>query len=131
MEKTEVKRFDVQKPNMVREIQKWLAEFRDAWKSSNIDSVMTLFTDDVVYYETPSKKLESKKELKEEWKAVREQKNVSLDFEVFSQDKGKFTVQWSLSYQLGGQKKDLKGVYLIKLNENNKCSEFWQYCQNE
>lgn len=116
---------------MTRDIQKWLEEFRQSWRSKDIDSVMSLFTDDVKYHETPFEKLESKEKIREEWESVKDQEDVHLKSELFSKDREKFTVRWRLSYKIQGQKKELKGVYLIKLNENNKCFEFWQYCQSE
>jgi hypothetical protein len=43
----------------------------------------------------------------------------------------KFTVKWGLSYREDGEENNLKGIYLIELNQENKCVEFWQYCQAE
>jgi ketosteroid isomerase-like protein len=107
-------------------IQDWLQSFRKNWKRGNVEEVLQLFTDDVDYWETPSKKLDLE-ELREEWKTVKEQEDIRLKFEVFSQDKNKYTVQWELSYIKDGEKSELKGVYLIKLNKEGRCEDFWQY----
>lgn len=112
-------------------IEKWVEEFKQGWKSKDIDSVLDLFTDDVEYYETPFEKLEDKEELREEWKSVRDQEDIRIETEIFSRDQDKFTVKWGLSYREKGEENCLKGIYLIKLNSQNKCCEFWQYCQLE
>ncbi|QGA80085.1 YybH family protein [Candidatus Nanohalobium constans] len=116
---------------MGRDIRKWLQKFEKSWKSQDVESVLELFTGDVVYYETPTQKLESKDEIREEWEGIESQKDIELDFEVFSADEEKFTVKWSLSYFQNGKQRDLNGIYLIGLNKENKCFEFRQYCQLE
>lgn len=113
------------------DIQAWLRKFKQGWTDADVESVIDLFTDDVVYYENPSKQIRDKEELRQEWRSVREQEDIQLDLNVFSEANGKFTVQWELEYTWNSQKKQLKGVYLIKLNEKNQCTEFWQYCQDE
>lgn len=112
------------------QIQEWLHQFKEGWKKGDIDKVLSLFTGDVEYWETPSQKLNSK-EMREEWKSVQQQEEIELNTEVFSGDGDKYTVKWELTYKQEGQKTELKGVYLIKLNSEGKCYEFWQYCQNE
>ncbi len=114
----------------MEDIEAWLQGFRKNWKKGNVDRVLQLFTDDVEYWETPSEKLDPK-ELRKEWESVKEQEDIQLDFEVFSGDGEKYTVQWELSYIKDEEKNELKGVYLIKLNKEGKCEEFWQYCQSE
>jgi hypothetical protein len=65
--------------------------------------------------------------LRKEWRSIKEQQNIQLKTEVFSRDQGKFTVKWRLSYSKDGKENSLEGIYLIKLNSENKCYEFWQY----
>jgi ketosteroid isomerase-like protein len=111
-------------------IKEWLQEFRENWKNQEVEEVLELFTDDVTYYETPTEKL-SPEELEQEWKEVKQQEDIQLELDLFSSDGNKHTVQWELSYRSKGEKNHLKGIYLIKLNENGKCKEFWQYIQQE
>lgn len=113
------------------DIEEWRDSFEQAWKSQDVESVLDLFTDDVDYYETPSEKLENKEQLREEWQTVKDQQDIEIETEVFSGDGDRFTVKWSLSYTRSGEENSLKGIYLIKLNSDNKCYEFWQYCQLE
>lgn len=106
-------------------INQWMEKFKENWITKDIDGVLELFTDDINYYETPSRKLEDKEALRRKWRLVRNQEEVELDFEIYSQDESKFTVKWDLKYRESMEQNQLKGIYLIELNEENKCTEFW------
>lgn len=112
------------------DIQNWLKHFKSDWENKNPQKVINLFTDDVDYYETPSQKLDYPS-MKKEWRSIKEQKNISLELQLFSSAERKHTVKWSLSYTKNNERTELNGVYLIKLNKEGKCTEFWQYCQLE
>ncbi|WP_414837972.1 YybH family protein [Candidatus Nanosalina sp. VS9-1] len=112
---------------MSRDIEAWMEDFREAWKDKDIDRVMSLFTDGVEYFETPFLKFENREELREEWKGIRDQQDINLDFEVFSSDGDKFTVKWDLEYTQDGESFTSRGVYLIRLNSENNCYNFVQY----
>lgn len=112
-------------------IYNWLDDFEQAWESKDVDRVMNLFADDVDYYETPFQEFSSREELRREWETVREQQDIKISTEVFSHEKDKFTVKWKLSYSKAGDQKVLKGIYLIRLDSDNKCFEFWQYAVEE
>lgn len=109
------------------DIDSWLAEFKNGWKSKDVGSVLSLFTEDVEYYETPFEKLEDKKELRREWEKIKDQRNIDIRTEVFAREENRFAVKWRLSYTEDGKQKELEGVYLIRLNQDNQCEEFWQY----
>lgn len=112
----------------MRDIEKWLEKFEESWKAGNVDEVLDLFTDGVEYHETPFQKLEGA-ELRSEWEGVESQQDIDLEFDVFSKNEEKYTIQWSLKYTEEGELNRLKGIYLIKLDSSNKCYEFWQYCE--
>ncbi len=108
------------------DIGRWLDQFEDTWERKDIDSVLDLFTDEVVYYETPFERLEGEA-LREEWETVREQEDISIETKVFARDGDRFAVEWSLGYTKNGDRHHLEGVYLIRLNDGNRCREFRQY----
>ena len=108
-------------------IIKWLELFRTGWVTKDVEKVMELFTDDVEYWETPHKKLLGKSDIENEWKAIFEQQNIELNFEVFSSSNDKHALLWQLTYV----DDDLEtqywaGTYLIALNEAGKCNYFHQ-----
>jgi hypothetical protein len=92
---------------------------------------MNLFTEDVDYFETPYREISDREALRDEWRSIMDQEDINLEFEVYSRDRNKYTVKCSLGYFEDGVENKLKGVYLIELEGQNKCKEFWQYCQAE
>lgn len=112
-------------------IDDWLIKFKTNWEDKNIDDVMSLFSVDVVYYETPFKRLNSLDEVREEWAAIENQDKIDLNYNLFSSDGNKYTIQWDLKYYNKEKQKHFSGVYLIKLNEMGLCYEFWHYCEED
>jgi len=64
---------------------KWLKKFKSFWLEKNIDSILSLFSDDCVYFETPYKKIENKEALRKEWEYIKNHEIKTLNFEVFSE----------------------------------------------
>jgi hypothetical protein len=113
------------------EIEHWLQRFKERWKSHNVDGVMELFAEGVDYYETPFRKLESRQEIRAEWMQVKQQRNIEIDTDVFASDGPRHTVKYSLKYTEDGDRRELRGVYLVTLNEEGECTEIWQYFQED
>lgn len=85
------------------QIDSWLKDFENHWKKGKAGKVLTLFTENVDYYETPSTKLDNE-EIRKEWTGIKHQENIELQLELFSSTGQKHTVKWSLSYQKNGGK---------------------------
>ncbi len=113
------------------DIEVWMKKFRERWIAKDIDGVIELFADDVDYFETPYQEIKDLEALREEWEPIGNQEDIELGYEIYSRDGNKFTVKWDLKYSQDRERNQLKGIYLIELNEGNKCVEFWQYCQSE
>lgn len=108
-------------------INEWLDRFKDAWVSKDVERVLSLFTDDVVYWETPYKQLQGKDALREEWNAVLSQQSINLDFEVFSSMEDRHTVVWKLTYVgADNMQQNWSGIYLIELDGSGQCRYFHQ-----
>ncbi|MDO8260320.1 MAG: hypothetical protein Q7T50_02335 [Candidatus Magasanikbacteria bacterium] len=107
-------------------INKWLEQFTSAWKNHNIDNVLSLFTQNVEYWETPFIKIRNLTSLRKEWEYINSQRNIDISCEVFSKIDNKYTVKWSLGYlNKDNIIKNSRGVYLITLNQNNLCTYFF------
>ena len=113
-------------------INDWLNKFKSSWENKNINDVLSLFSADVIYYETPFHRLNGLDEIKKEWAVIVEQNEIDLSYVVFSKDGDKYTIQWDLKY-FDKEKKQLhfSGVYLIKLNEMGLCNDFRHYCERD
>lgn len=108
----------------------WLTKLKINWGQKNIDGVLSLFSPDVLYYETPFHKLLDFNEIRKEWEVIKDQNQISFEFNVFSGSNNKFTVQWDLKYSNNENIRfHFKGLYLITLNKAGLCDQFIQYCE--
>jgi len=108
-------------------INDWLVKFKNCWIEKDIDGVMDLFADNVEYWETPFKKLNDKSDLGHEWRAIKTQDNLDLNFSVYSTDSSRHTVVWQLLYTNSESAiQNWAGVYLIELNDDGICIYFHQ-----
>ena len=114
------------------DINTWLQTFKTAWQKHNIDGVMDLFSDDLEYFETPFQKIADKAELKKEWQAIKNQKNIVLDYRLFSSDDNSHSVTWELKYiDQENNVKQFAGTYLVKLNKEGRCAFFHHTCEEK
>lgn len=111
----------------MQNINNWLQDFKKYWLNKNIDLAMNLFTDNVEYFESPFQKFDSKGEVKEAWEYINKQNISILEFKLFNKEKNKFTVKWSLEYTIKKEKYIFKWIYLMSLNNENRCDYFVQY----
>lgn len=112
-------------------INEWLKKFKEYWESGNPEKVLSLFTDDVIYFETPFKQLMNKSEILNEWKGVLNQENILINYAVFSETGNKGAVTWDLTYDIDGTTHKVQGTYLVELNKNGSCKYFQQTCETE
>ena len=104
---------------------KWLEDFKKYWLEKNIDYVINLFTDDLIYFETPYKRITDKNTLKNEWKYIENHNIKKLDFEVFLENNEKKVIKFEYIYELDWEERKYSWVYLIKII-NWKCNYFYQ-----
>lgn len=107
-------------------IQDWLNKFVKYWETYDIDGVMNLLAEDVIYYENPFKKLKSKDEVEQEWGAIKNQQNIRIDVESVLTEGRRYLAKWELSYENNGVLQQGQGVYIIRLNEIGLCDYFYQ-----
>lgn len=107
-------------------MEQWLEKLVDGWKTKDIDQVLSLFSSDVEYWETPYKKLNSITEVQNEWEAIRTQDDIQIETKIIMNQDKTHLVQWKLRYIKEGSLNKWAGLYIIKLNEVDKCSYFYQ-----
>lgn len=106
-----------------RAIDTWMEAFKEAWLSKDIDGVFSLLADDVEYWETPFQAFAKHDAgLRDAWSGILPLSDMELDYEVYVSDSatGRHSVVWSFKHS-GGES---AGVYLVKLNEEGRCSYF-------
>jgi limonene-1,2-epoxide hydrolase len=107
-------------------IDGWLNDLSNAWTKKDLSAIEKLFSEDVVYWESPFKQLKGTKEAMSEWKAILPQKSIDIKTEVLSSDNSRFTVRWDLSYFADETASTWAGLYLIELNSERQCTFFLQ-----
>ncbi len=108
-------------------IQNWLDTFFAAWIEHDIDTVLSLFTDTVEYWETPFLRIASIYDLRDEWQYILTQSDITIWHTLFAIQDNKYTVHWHLEYMApSSQKKEFSWIYLIELDEAWKCFYFFQ-----
>ncbi len=108
-------------------IDKWLRKFVKHWETHDIGGVMDLFTEDMEYWETSFVRITDKEALAQEWEVIKEQKEISVSYDIFSKDNDKYAVLCDLRYIDKENKHGRwKGIYLIRLNSENLCDYFLQ-----
>jgi len=105
-------------------VEKWLDTFHTAWKNHDIEKVMSLFTDNVEYWETPHYLVGSKNELRKEWAAIDSQTDIQVRSKVFSSVDNKHSIIWHLRYAKQGKTHESGGTYLIQLDTRGLCNYF-------
>ena len=107
-------------------IESWLNNFKNSWVDHDVNKVMTLFTDDVEYWENPFTLINDSNHLKKEWAGILKQTRITIDTKVLFSDGHKHAVIWELSYS--DENNNLQkwaGTYLIVLNDKNICTYFY------
>ena len=103
----------------------WLEKFKCDWLNKDIDSILSLFSDDCVYLETPYQEIVNKDVLKREWEYIVDHEIKTLNFEVFSEVESKIAVEFKYEYILKWEERRFSWVYLIELKDW-KCNYFYQ-----
>ncbi len=112
-------------------MEEWLQKFKSAWTNKDLNSVIELFADNVVYFETPFVRLKTKDDILREWQEILYTENIKIDFEIFVENENRSAISWELFYTINNIQRHLKGTYLVTINKEGKCNYFQQTCESE
>lgn len=107
-------------------IDAWLKKFISGWEAYDIDTILSLFTEDVLYYESPFEKYRSREELRYVWETVKQQQQLRLDARRLVSENNLHTVQWELQYEKDDRFHVWEGLYIVQLNGDGLCTYFLQ-----
>ena len=99
----------------------WCQKLQKFWQQKEIDKIIELFSENVIYYEEPNNKI-TYKELKFVWSEIKNQNIVSLNFKILSEENNKCITNFILK-----ENTTIDMIYEITLNDENKCTYFKQW----
>jgi hypothetical protein len=81
------------------DIQQWLETFIQAWTRNDVDTVLSLFSHEVEYWETPFVKLDTFDRLTDVWRGIRNQKDIAVSIEAYGSSGNAHCIKWNLRYR--------------------------------
>jgi ketosteroid isomerase-like protein len=107
----------------------WLEGYKKAWEARDPKLIVTLFTQDAPYYETPfSEPAQGQEGIRRYWQdGVVPQREVNFSYTVLTVFDTKAVVHWQSQFQLGGETRHLDGVFLLTFSEEGLCSELREW----
>lgn len=108
----------------------WINEFVTRWKNKDIDSVIKLFSNICLYYETPFSNVVSKvDDIKNLWLDIIFQDDIVLDIDVLMEDNNNAILHWYLKYKDARDLNiyEMDGIYQIELDNEGHCTFFKQW----
>lgn len=120
---------------IVERYTEWLGKFLDSWQDLDWQRTLSLFADDVQYFEAPlDPPCNNFDELTELWSIVPEnQKDIHYNYEILLCNAERCVANWQMSriYIHEGEelKQQIDGIFLVELDAQGKCKYFkqWRY----
>lgn len=100
-------------------LEKWCEDLKKYWESKDIDNIINLFDENVIYYESPNEKLNSFEDVKNVWKEIKNQNTENIMMSIICKEQNKCIANFVIS--------DYDMIYEIRLNNEGKCIYFKQW----
>lgn len=106
----------------MNKFEEWCNNLKNYWENKEVENIITLFDENVVYYETPKMKISSFNEVKKIWEEIKNQNTDKIDFKILCVDNNKCIANYILDDEISYDM-----IYEIVLNNENKCIYFKQW----
>lgn len=101
-------------------INNWCEKLKQYWIQKDISKIISLFDEDVDYYETPFQKVD---EIKLVWKDIESQNLQSLEYKIIGEKNNTIIA----NYIMNDNGRIVDMIYEIELNDKGKCTYFKQW----
>lgn len=101
-------------------INNWCEKLKQYWIQKDISKIISLFDEDVDYYETPFQKVD---DIKLVWKDIESQNLQSLEYKIIGEKNNAIIA----NYIMNDSGRIVDMIYEIELNEKGKCTYFKQW----
>jgi len=113
------------------EFDQWLKRYGEAWETRDADKFVPLFTDDVLYYETPfDEPMHGSDAIGAYWSVLpTTQDHIHFHFRVLAVLPDQAVAQWWASFIRLPTKMHVKidGIMICEFDENNRCRLFREW----
>ena len=113
----------------------WLELYDKAWTERNAELIRDLFAPDAKYFEKPfSAPLEGIGSIIQYWQGVAQtQKDISFKYKILAVTKELGIAHSEASFLRSPTKTKVKldGIFLVKLDSQNKCTSFAEWWQSQ
>jgi SnoaL-like domain len=111
--------------------QAWLDSYRSAWEARDPQAAQALFAEGATYQETPfDEPLRGREAVFAYWaEAPRTQDQVRFKGEVLAVSERGGVARWQASFVRvpSGVRVELDGIFLVQLDQENRCREFQEW----
>lgn len=114
---------------MTQAVTAWLEDYKQAWESRDPDLIVTLFTPDAPYYETPfSKPALGREGIRHYWQeGVVPQREVRFQYHLLAVVEQQAFVRWQSRFHLDAEERQLDGIFLLTFAPDGLCSELREW----
>ena len=103
-------------------LQKWCEDLLKYWTNKDIDNILKLFDENVIYYETPRQKVTGLEDIRKMWSEIKNQGTSNITMKILCSQNNKCIANYVLNSDISYDM-----IYEIELNEENKCVHFVQW----
>ncbi len=110
----------------------WLDAYKAAWEQAATDKVLSLFTPDAVYEETPfDEPMRGHQAIRRYWEegAEQAQRNVRFSYDIYSVEGDVGMCHWHSTFERvpSGERVELDGVLRCTFAADGKCRRFQEW----
>lgn len=113
-------------------VQNWFQNLKNIWINKDIENVGSLLSSSFKYYEDPfDPPLTSLDEVKNAWREVADQNILRLEINTLIVNENEGCASYEFSYEdTKGNIHSSKGAYYVKLDSQERATEFRQWWTN-
>ena len=103
-------------------LEKWCNSLLIYWQNKDVENIINLFDENVIYYENPNMMIENIDSIKAMWEEIYNQDTSHIELKILCQNNNKCIANYILH-----DKVSYDMIYEIELNDSDKCVYFKQW----
>lgn len=108
-------------------IKNWIELYKKAWEERDPEGVVSIFSPDAVYWETPFLNHNGRDAIYRYWQDVPCQtQDITFAYKILNAEEG--LAHWTAEFTKNDQKHFLDGIFILSFDDQGRCSllrEWW------